>query len=302
MNGCFNTHFRTGGSRRTVTETILRSLNEARGTAFAPEPGTLVYKENYALACVLSDAWKTARRFSYQFDPAHMSTFIERWEAILGIVPGQTDTLADRRTAIGAVFALESKPALGQTVTDFLSTILGDLFVSVMHVDSNQALMRVPGGATVTGGGTVANGAWISWVNHLLIRLRQPDYVSDDRYIDRTGTFQLFLDNFLPAWVSFRWMEFARTPGTISVTAGSNAVVGVSTTFATGNGKPLLAGDLMEVVTNAGELVTLTIASVADNTHLTLVSVSATAITAKPWRRLGFFLDQPNLDRCVLNA
>ncbi len=294
--------FRTAAARDTIVGAILQSLNEARGTAYDPEPGTVVWVENMALARTLADAWETSRRFALQFDPQRMTSYLERWEKILDIVPTPSDSAQARRATVAAKFRLFNVAPLVQTTQDFLGQILGNVFLNTIHTPSALAKGRFPGGIEIPGGVTLEDGVWHSTVSNLAVRLTQPLFMTDDEFYDTANKFKPFFNDFLPSWVTFAWGRFALQVGTITIAAGDLVVDGVGTAFQTSGGGALASGDTIEVYDDERTLHSLVVDTISSDTVMTLLAPALTDITAKPWRRMGFFLDQQNLDNSFFNS
>lgn len=301
--GAFYKWFRAGGSAGTTHELILNDLNEGFGQgAYSIEPGTHIYNENFAIAKVLADLFDTVERLKNQSDPKRMTTSLARWETILGIYPPDGATDSERRAAIGAKFEMFNTSPTDQATKDYINQIIPELFLELVRTGSDDAVGAVPGGITVTGGVTLPDGDWQSFVCYIAIRLHQPLYMSDQEYYSKAVSYRNALEDFLAAHVLFRHGRYAYSPqGTITVASGSTSVTGSGTLFLTDPSLIVLAaGDELEVFDDAGRLRRLLIQAVASDTGITLSAPAAAAITAKRYRVKGFVLGHTNLDNAFL--
>lgn len=293
--------FRTGSERSSNLENILKELNSGLGTAFASNDtnitNTLTYVENMAIARALNDLWECNRRLANQSDPKRMGVFIPRWEKILGLIPKITDSIEDRKLAIAASFNIWSKPPTEENVVDFLKILISSIFIGVEYIDPNLNNGSVPGGAVVPGGVALPDGPWQSTANRLVIRIWQKrdhldnKLMTDNEFINTIKKFVLFLDNYLPTYVSFQTFRFfSNGPGKITTTIGSTLVTGSSTTF-TSTFSP---GVRFEGVDDTGNVQTYTVLTVTNDTNLILSSAAISNNTSGFYRISGFFLDAAN--------
>lgn len=206
MTGRFFETFRTGRSRDSTTETILRSLLDARGVAYDTGTGSLVYVECLAHARVLAAVWRFHRRLRNQFDPLRMTEFLPRWERIFRIPAAPSATQNDRRAAVAAKFALIGQRANANGLHDLLASILPDLSPVVVRTASSAAntqthvAVAVPGGVTTTG-----TSRWLSTVSHLGIRVTKPAWMTEADFYAQAGRIWQWLPGFLSAWCTFDW-------------------------------------------------------------------------------------------------
>ncbi len=299
--GYFIGPFRTGGSESSDTQIILSALNTVRGTAYAADPGTIVWVENMAIARTLADAWGTARRFANQFIPAKMTVYLSRWEDIFGISPLQSESLLDRRATVDAKFKSFNVAPFTQNVKDFINSIMAQVFIDLLHVPSQFSTGYVLGGTTIAGGVTLDDGYWSSNIAYVGVRLYQPLHMPDSEFYDVANKFRPHLDAFLSAWTTFNWGRFSVADGYISIAANSTVVTGIATNFLTTLQGPVTAGEKIEVFDDNGVVHTFTIATVPSDVDATVTTVIDTAITTKSYRRFGFFLDRINLDNAFLS-
>jgi hypothetical protein len=305
--GAFASNFRTGESVNSTLELILNALNQAQGSAYTSDPGTAVYAQNFAFAKAIWDVFESNQRFINQSDPVRMSAFLSRWENILSLTPSATDTDLARRTAIGAKFKIMALPPTSQNVADLLSQLMGQVFVQLIHTGSASNTGTYPGGLTVPGGVSLPDGNFNSNIAYLAVRLWQPRdqnnnlLMSDQQFKTFASTFKAYLDDYLPAHMTYAWgrITFENT-GTLTMTAGSTAMVGNTTTWITAGSYVMPAGSVVEVVDDLGALQTFTVATTTTNTAASATLAAPNAITARKYRLKGFYLDRINLDNALL--
>ena len=285
--------FRTGGSKNSTFEIIHQALNEARGTAYNTEYGSIIWAENYAYAKAITAYFETARTFACNLNPTTVSAFLSRYEVMLGIIPNYNDTESQRIARIATIFQLWSKPATFQNTSDLISVIAPSVFVGIEHYSSSDNLGSVPGGVNLAGGVNLPSGDFVGPIATVIVRLWQPRTPSGQKLIADTefnkllNSYNAFLDNYLPAYVAHETYYYSLSQaGTVSISISGTALVGVGTSFTS----TLTVGDQIEVVDTNNKPQTLTISVVTDNTHAT-VSSSPSTITASQYRILGFELD-----------
>lgn len=294
--------FRTAANTDNLVQVMLEAITQARGTAYASDRGSVVWIENLAIAKTLADAWETARRFSLQFDPVKMSVFVERWEKILSIIPAPNETMNERRRTIAEKFKLFINPALSQAVQDMLAKLIPDIFLNIIYSDTTNATSYVPGGVTIPGGVTLTSGAWRTSIHNLAVRVFQPSSMTDLDFYDQANKFRRAFDSYIPAYVTYSWGRFAEAEGTISLPANTLTVTGDSTQFINSPGGALVAGDQIEVFDDEMNVVTLTVDNIFSNNSLQVIVKHTFNITDKTWRRIGFYLDQQNVDNSFLKV
>lgn len=208
MSGGFDPaprHF--GGSAGQLSEVLLDALLEANGSAVTTEQASYAYAECFAESRCLTYLWELNQRLANQWDPVRMTDFLARWESIYETKPLSTDTPNDRRAKIAAKLAAYGLPATQQVVTDLLSVVLGEVFVGVVLTPSTIALGQCPGGATLPGGVTLADGPWYSTIAHLAVETIQPAGMPDTTYYETVGQVRAYLDNLIAAWCSVDWFK-----------------------------------------------------------------------------------------------
>jgi hypothetical protein len=171
-----------GAEFERIIELLQQGYESALGTALASEYGTLAWVENHATARVLADLSKAAIRLANQWDPNRMTDFLPRWEKILGIVPLPEETLNDRRIEVTLRLSLTGEPPTYQVIYDFLSELLGDLFIDLIIDSSNLC--------------------------YLGILVQKPTGMTDAEFYPQIGKIYKYLHTLLPAWCTFDWVQY----------------------------------------------------------------------------------------------
>lgn len=209
--GAFNPlPLQPGAEIERVIELLQQGFESALGTALASEYGSMAWIENHATARVLADLSKAAIRLANQWDPQKMTDFLPRWEKILGIVPLPNATLKDRRTEVALRLSLFGEPPTYQVVYDFLSELLGDLFVTLVQTSSTEATGSISNnglGISIPGGVTLPDGDWRSSIAYLAIQVQKPANMTDAEFYPQVGKIYQYLHTLLPAWCNFDWFK-----------------------------------------------------------------------------------------------
>jgi hypothetical protein len=198
-------HF--GATKGNRVEILHESLVEGKGTAFSTDEDSLAWADSLAEARAIEYLWSTAQRFANQWNPDTMTDFLPRWERIYGIRHLLSDTLVERRAKVKAKIEMEGMPPTFQVVNDLLRIVLGDVYVGLVHTSSTDAVGAVPGGVTVSGGVTLPSGSWYSTISYIAIETTQPSYMDNDTFYKKVGQIPQFLDDLLPAWVTYAWFK-----------------------------------------------------------------------------------------------
>ncbi len=208
--------FKFGDAASTDLEAIQNAFADAQGTSLARERGSIAWVENHATARVLYALYGLAYRLANVNDPKRMTTTLPRWEKILQLVPSESDTLAERRARVEAKLSLLSAGTTIQVVEDYLSLVLGDMFVKLEFSDPLTATTYVPGGGSVSGGGpTFLDGdnadpnisPYASSLGYLAILIQRPANMTIELFYERAGRIYEELDNLLGAWMDFDWVN-----------------------------------------------------------------------------------------------
>lgn len=151
---------RFGGGLNRL-QAITNNLNAARGNAYDTSTwGSSVSIENRAIARFLDARWATNDRAASQFDPTRTQDLIPRWQRIFNIFSLPTDPASTQRNALAFKWAAIGKsPTYNQIVAD-LTTLMGPVFVGIVHTSSANGRVIYPGfnsvviGTTITAGGS----------------------------------------------------------------------------------------------------------------------------------------------------
>lgn len=211
MSGAFNpSAIKSGAEAGHIEEVLQDALVDADGTALASDVDSFVWAEHLAEARAIAYLWHTNKRMANQWDTSRMTDFLPRWEKILGIRPLFMQNETDRRANVRAKLEAFGQPATQQVIQDILSVVLQDVFVSIVNTSSADATGWVAGGVTVPGGVTLPDGTpagltWYSTIAHLAIETQQPSGMSDADFYEAVGQISQFLDDLVPAWVTYDW-------------------------------------------------------------------------------------------------
>lgn len=200
-----------GNAKRTDLETVHNAVTEAMGTAFATGKGTVAWVENHATARVVLGLYNTAERLGSVNDPARMTETLPRWEKILGLIAGE-QSQNERRARVAAALSLLSAGTAFQVLDDYLTDLLGEMYLGLEFQNPLTAVTYVPGGGTVPGGGpTFIDGAladpnispFSSSLAHIVILLEKPAEMSEIVFYERSSLIYGVVDNLVGAWVKF---------------------------------------------------------------------------------------------------
>lgn len=205
-----------GEAATTDLETLQNDIAEAQGSAIAKDRGTVAWVQNHAKARVLLALYLLARKLGYVNDPKRMTVTLERWESILGIDPLKTDTRIERRLRVEAKLSLLAAGTNFTTINDYLTRILGDMYVGLEFPDPLTATTYVPGGGSVPGGGpTFLDGnlagptvsPYASSLAHVVVLLEKPAEMSEDTFYGKAAQIYEDMDNLIGAWMGFEWVR-----------------------------------------------------------------------------------------------
>lgn len=297
---------RCGDPNRKDYLNLIDTLTQSRGDAISDDPDAIVGAEIRAQALIIYYLWCLNNKFANQLNPNTMSDYLERWEVIMGLRALPTDTVQDRRNRIAAKMKLISKTPNSQNVIDLLTSALGSVFLTIINTVAASAQAGFPSGTSITGGITnITNTTWFSTVNNLFIEVQKPSYMASNQFYATVNQIYTLLQNFLPAYMGFDWFwngfcdsgnGSSANPAVITCATGSTAVVGTRTAWRTAYpGKPgeytINAGDIIEAYDDNGNWQRMIVASVTDNTHLTITIPLVTGITNGRYVIQGIWLD-----------
>ncbi len=147
---------RYGGSK-PVVQTILESLNSARGTAYDVTAESPVWVENMAIARAIADVWNTNELLANQFTPSKLTVMLSRWEKVLGLTPDPASTEYDRRAIVAERIARAGVPVTYSEVFDRVSAAIAPVTLSEIYHNPTTdpgVLSSWPGGWYVQKFGT----------------------------------------------------------------------------------------------------------------------------------------------------
>jgi hypothetical protein len=202
-----------GGEAGHIVEVLVDDLLEADGTALAKDETAYLYAERMAEARCIAYLYSTLERAKNQSDPMRMTDFIPRWESILGVYPLPGDSYGVRRARIGAKLAIGGELPTRQVVNDLLTSLLGtSVYLGIVNTSSSEAVGYVKGGCTIPGGVTLPDGVplgitWYSTIAHVLFLVSQPAAMDDTDFAAALGQLRQSVDDLLPAWVTWDWVE-----------------------------------------------------------------------------------------------
>lgn len=211
--------FTPGGERygggTPALETILESLNRARGTAYNVDADGIVYAENEAIARMVWCAWEAAQRFANQFVPEKMTDFLPRWERIFSIVSKPTDSDEARRDRIVDRFLRIGAVPTQQWLEDQISELLGSVYAAYETISLANARQWVPNTTPAWPAGpppatrltysAAPDPSWYSSTAFLLIQVTRPYGMSVGDFVDQVAQINPLLGDMLPAWVKWGW-------------------------------------------------------------------------------------------------
>lgn len=212
---------RFGGGKPRV-QVIHESLNAQRGTALDTTIDTnICWLENLALARALDAAWSINVRLGHQWDPVRVTDMLPRWEKIMRLVVPAGTTEVKRRRVLEAQWARFGALVNIGRLSSRLTTLLGDVFVSLDFIDPLLAVIHAPDGTYPFG--TVVEGyPWYSTVMHMLVRTQVPAGYTEEDYLAAVGPVFPYLDGTLPAWMTFDVYR----PGPVSVAVSGGPTAG----------------------------------------------------------------------------
>jgi len=208
--------FGFGSSAGTTLEALQEALATAKGTALAKDRGTVVWVENAAQARVLWDLYNATERAGMQGDPAKLAAgILERWEAILRLIPDKTDTMIARRARVAAKLGLIGKGTTVQVLHDYLATTVGEIYQGLAFTDPTDAITYIPGGGVIPGGPTLLDGnallpnasPYLSTLAYVAILLAQPASMPNDKFYALAGRIYEDVDGLVGAWMGFDWVK-----------------------------------------------------------------------------------------------
>ncbi len=191
------------GTSKPDLKFIADSLDRAMGNAYDTSEQTIAHIENEAYARAIIDVWENNQRMTNQFLPSRLSSFIPRWEKILGLYPKPDETPVERRVRIVEIFDRISQLANHTRIYDILSERLGQHFVELREIAVADAIVWWPVNPNPI-------APWASTVAHILIQTRLADPINPDAWTEQEFNEAItsigpILEDTLPAWVTWDW-------------------------------------------------------------------------------------------------
>lgn len=197
------------GGQKPRLEAILDSLNESRGTALDCSRGTIAWAENMAIARAINELWDANECLANQFNMLRVTSLLERWERIFGLVSGPDTTEPVRRAACAERMALFGYAPLYQRLIDGINAVISPVTASISFTtpSTTGAVIFWPGGTTN------ATYPWTSSVLYLCILLTKPSTMTEADFYVKAGEIGPLVRDWLPAWVSFDWVRDGSSAG-----------------------------------------------------------------------------------------
>lgn len=202
---------RFGSASSTDVKTMHDALTEAMGTAFSKDRASFVWVENHATARTLVGMYNSAERLGSVNDPSRMTDTLPRWEKILGLAAGE-QSQNERRVRVAAALSLLSAGTALRVLDDYLTDLLGEMYLGLEFPDPLTATTYVPGGGTVPGGGpTFLDGdtvdanisPYASSLAHVAILLEKPMEMSEAVFYERASRIHNVIDSLMGAWMNY---------------------------------------------------------------------------------------------------
>lgn len=274
--------FRSGSAEDELANVILQTLKLAFGEgAYDPDSPELEL-ELVAVSRALTALWGACESLGNQFDPNRITSFLSRWEKILGIIPNPSLSQQERQNELAFRMRYRGNPTIS-SIHNFLSEILGEVFIEILPRDNTAD------------GYTHSTNPWFSKISSLPIRIYQPAGMSDADFSRMRNTYKRYLSEFAPAYITYHTGRFGEQNGTISVAQNSTQVIGTGAMFINSKMGMVVPNQTIEVLDDSGQRQDLKVASVQSNNQLTLLTPAAANITNKAWKRKGFVLGRRNL-------
>jgi hypothetical protein len=201
---------RLGGASNERVRKIFDLLRANMGSAFSSDEVTPAANvaEDIAAARLLAWADRFVDLRINQWDPHKTTVMIERWEAILGVVPTQTDTDFERRIRIAARL-------LGRfsgTYSAILQIATESFAPWAVAIHTNTAASAV---AWWPGGSPISDPLWASWgvtswystILNVCVEYKRPIAATDAEVETRRQACLASLDEHLPAYCTYNVSE-----------------------------------------------------------------------------------------------
>lgn len=190
-----------GGSTKRMTE-IFDTIQENLGDAFAHEQTSINAADDIAAARLLWCADRAIdRRIMMTTDPRRArGPMLQKWEDVLGIVPSETQTEAQRATTAAA--RLIQLNDAGSGGVDAIAAVAFDPWTVEAHYNTlATAISHWPGGSPAE------PTEWTSTIANVCIEYIRPAAATDADVDWRVSACSSALDEILPAWTTFTLSE-----------------------------------------------------------------------------------------------
>lgn len=189
------------GGGKPLEDVLASALDRALGDAYDTGEDSPAHAESLAFAGAITDVWCDNQRMANQVIPERMTTFVPRWERILGAFPRRDDFDRARRERVGFRFALLTTDVTRSFVREILEDLLGDVLVDVHHIDPADAVIWWPGGSTNP------SCPWYSTVCHIPIETQKPYGYSEADFLEAVAQIFPALDDVMPAHMTWDWFR-----------------------------------------------------------------------------------------------
>jgi len=191
---------RLGGGASEITGNIYDTIRENTGDSLSDDTDAYNVIDDMAAARLLSYAASEIERWKNESDPRLLTTTLERWEQILGIVVPARDSLADRRNRVAArLLAQQGGATVG--IYNAAKTAFDPWEITVRFIELSAATMYWPGGTTSS------TTPWYSDVARICVEYFPPKNATVEDREKRRRSCRDALDDVIPAWATFEMSE-----------------------------------------------------------------------------------------------
>lgn len=211
-------------------QSIVSSLQAARGQLYSTSATSAVYVENNAIARAIDrDGYGCNERLANQFYPETTTSLaklgpgyvgvglLARWESIFGIVPAPQASDPVRRAPVVAAWQRLVGYNNAQGLLDVVSGVLTPygIFVGVVTFGpTTGAVSYWPAAPNPVPDPNIPT-PWMSTISHIDIQVQQPAGMLEGEFLSLVAQAMASLDGLLPVWVTFDWF-------TVDTVAGVN--------------------------------------------------------------------------------
>lgn len=299
-------------NKQTNLAFITQDLLNGMGNYFTQEIGSLNWLECYIYARALAANINFIQLMANQLSPNSSNVLLSDWSQIYNLVL-TNDNQSSVQQNIEFRQSLFGTPPTLSAVTQYFEEQLGQIFIDLEWRPELQQFATTNPTVQISEDGY----AYSAPLNAVMVYSWQPRDNQDNLLMPNNvfnsivNSYHNTIEAWNPAYIEFITMNlifcgnddycsYADGYNVISGTAGSTSITGVNTVFELyGNGQP---GDFaqgvaegfyppLQVVDDTNTLQTYYVASVSNNTHLTLTTPLINNITSRTYRCLMFFLD-----------